>query len=310
MEGMGDIPVFVAVAETHGFAAAARRLGVSKSAVSKRITAIEQRLGAQLFHRSTRNVSLTEAGEHFLSHALRAYEAAQEAEDSVLALQGAPKGRLKVNVPMAFGRQHIAPLISEFLEAFPGIEVDMVMDDRVVDMFAEGFDLALRGGTLADSSLIARKIAPLRNVLVASPTYIDRHGAPSCIDDLAHHNCLQYSYSRDFQEWVFLSKTQTEKIRPQGNFRVNNGEALREAILGGTGIGRLPTFSAGPDLASGRMVRILPQYRQPSQALYAVYPERRHIPTKVRAFVDFIIDRIGGDSPPWDRQANITDTAT
>ena len=310
MEGMGDIPIVVAVAETHGFAAAAQRLGVSKSAVSKRISAIEQRLGAQLFHRSTRNVSLTEAGEHFYSHALRAFEAAQEAEDSVLALQGAPKGRLKVNVPMAFGRQYIAPLISEFLETFPGIEVDMVMDDRVVDLFAEGFDLALRGGTLMDSALVARKIARLRNVLVAAPAYLDRHGEPSCISELANHNCLQYSYSRDFQEWVFLTKDQTVKFRPQGNYKVNNGEALREAILGGTGIGRLPTFSAGPDLASGTLVRVLSRYEQPSQALYAVYPERRHLPTKVRTFVDFIIGRIGGEVPPWDRQANIYDAGS
>ncbi len=305
MQVMGDIPVVVAVAEAQGFAAAARRLGVSKSAVSKRITAIEQKLGAQLFHRSTRNVSLTEAGEHFYAHALRAVDAAQEAEDSVLALQEAPKGRLKVNVPMSFGRLHVAPLMSEFLGAFPGIEVDMVMDDRFVDLVAEGFDLALRGGTLADSSLVARKIAPLHNVLVAAPTYVERHGEPLDVDDLTNHNCLQYSYSRDFQEWMFLSQGGTVKSRPNGNYRVNNSEALREAILGGTGIGRLPTFAAGPDLASGRLVRILSGYRLPSQALYAIYPERRHLPTKVRAFVDFIVDRIGGDLPPWDRETGL-----
>ncbi|MGH1483337.1 MAG: LysR family transcriptional regulator [Geminicoccales bacterium] len=305
MEGMGDIPVVVAVAETQGFAAAARRLGVSKSAVSKRIAAIEQRLGAHLFHRSTRNVSLTEAGERFYSHALLAFEAAQEAEDSVQALQGAPKGRLKLNVPMAFGRQHVAPLISEFLDACPGIEMDMVMEDRVVDLFAEGFDLALRGGTLADSSLVARKIVPLNNVLVAAPAYVERHGEPSDVDDLTNHNCLQYTLSRDFQEWVFLSRTKPVKFRPRGNYRVNNGEALREAILGGTGIGRLPTFTAGPDLASGRLVQILSDCKMPSQALYAIYPKRRHLPTKVRAFVDFMVERIGGDIPPWDRKAGL-----
>ncbi len=305
MEGMGDIPVVVAVAETQGFAAAARRLGVTKSAISKRISQIERRLGAQLFHRSTRNVSLTEAGEYFYTHAVRAMEAAQEAEDSVQALQEAPKGRLKVNVPMAFGRLHVAPLMSEFLDTFPGIEMDMAMDDRVVDLFAEGFDLALRGGTLADSSLVARKIAPLHNVLVAAPAYLERQGAPLGVDDLANHNCLQYSYSRDFQEWIFQYEDTTVKFRPNGSYRVNNGEALREAILGGTGIGRLPTFAAGPDLASGRLVKVLPDCRLPSQSLYALYPERRHLPTKVRVFVDFIIDRFGGDLPPWDRETGL-----
>ncbi|KIC39631.1 LysR family transcriptional regulator [Leisingera sp. ANG-M7] len=301
MEGMGDIPVVVAVAETQGFAAAARRLGVTKSAVSKRITQIEKRLGAQLFHRSTRKVSLTEAGEHFYAHAVRAQEAAQEAEDSVLALQEAPKGRLRVNVPMAFGRLHVAPLISGFLARYPGVSVDMVMDDRVADLFAGGFDLALRGGTLADSALVARKIAPLHNILVAAPAYLKRHGVPETVSDLRRHNCLQYSYSRDFQEWVFDCSGAMETFRPGGSYSVNNGEALREAILGGTGIGRLPTFTAGRDLAAGRLVRVLPHCSLPSQTLYAIYPERRYLPEKVRVFIDFILERLGGEIPPWDQ---------
>lgn len=305
MEGMGDIPVVVAVAETHGFAAAARRLGVSKSAVSKRITQIEKRLGAQLFHRSTRNVSLTEAGEHFYSHAVRALEAAQEAEDSVQALQEAPKGRLRINVPMAFGRLHVAPLISEFLSRYPGVSVNMVMEDRVTDLVADGFDLALRGGTLADSSLVARKITPLHNVLAAAPEYLDRFGTPETAGELSRHNCLQYSYSRDFQEWVFDCGGKLETFRPQGSYSVNNGEALREAMLGGTGIGRLPTFTAGPDLAAGRLVRVLPDCPLPSQTLYAIYPERRHLPAKVRVFIDFILEHLGGEVPPWDRGAGL-----
>ncbi|UWQ64661.1 LysR family transcriptional regulator (plasmid) [Leisingera caerulea] len=301
MQGMGDIPVVVAVAETHGFAAAARRLGVSKSAVSKRITQIEKRLGAQLFHRSTRNVSLTEAGEHFYAHAVQALEAAQEAEDSVLALQAAPKGRLRVNVPMAFGRLHVAPLISGFLSRFPGVAVDMVMDDRVTDLFADGFDLALRGGTLADSALVARKIAPLHNILTASPGYLERFGTPETVAELSRHNCLQYSYSRDFQEWIFHCDGKVETFRPHGSYSVNNGEALREAILDGTGIGRLPSFTAGPDLAAGRLIRVLPDCPLPPQTLYAIYPERRHLPAKVRVFIDFILEHLGGDVPPWDR---------
>ena len=307
MLGIGDIPIVVAVAETQGFAAAARRLGVTKSAVSKRITQIERRMEVQLFHRSTRNVSLTEAGEHYYTHAVRAMEAAQEAEDSVLALQGSPKGRLQVNVPMAFGRLHVAPLIPDFLERYPGIDLDMVMDDRVVDLFNEGFDLALRGGTLADSSLVARKITPLRNVLVSAPSYLSRHGEPLIVDDLAEHNCLQYSYTRDFQEWTFLYEGSSINCRVRGNYRVNNGEALKDAILGGLGIGRLPSFLAGPEIASGKLVRVLKNYDMPAQALYAIYPDRRHLPTKVRAFIDFIVEHMGGAVPPWDKNAGLSE---
>lgn len=305
MDAIGIVPVFVAVAENGGFAAAARRLGVSKSAVSKRIALLEERLGAQLFHRTTRKVSLTEAGEHYLAHAVRALGAAREAEDAVLALQGAPKGQLRINAPMSFGRLHIATLIPDFLQAYPGIAIDMVMDDRVVDLVAEGFDLAIRGGRLDDSSLIARKIAPLNNVLLAAPAYIARHGAPAVPEDLLRHNCLHYAYSRDAQEWIFLSAEGETRVRTTGRYRVNNGDALKEAVIAGTGIARLQTFVAGPDIAAGRLVRILPNHRMTAQALYAVFPERRHLPVKVRAFVDFVVERIGGDLPAWDREAGL-----
>lgn len=301
MESIGDIPVFVAVAETRGFASAARRLGVSKSAVSKRIASLENRLGAQLFHRSTRNISLTEAGEHFLEHAAQALEAAQEAEDSVLTLTGIPKGRLRVSVPMSFGLLHIAPLISDFLTAYPGIEVDMIMDDHFVDMISEGVDVAIRGGSMEDSSLIARKIAPIHNVLVAAPSYIERCGEPLKIEELASHNCLQYSLTRDFQEWVFETKRGTRSIPVTGTYRVNNGVALQQAVVSGAGVARLPTFFVGPDIASGQLVRILPQHKMPTQTLFAVFPERRHLPIKVRLFLDFIVDRLGGDHPEWDK---------
>lgn len=301
MGSMGDIPVFVAVADCRGFAAAARLLGVSKSAVSKRITSLEKRLGVQLFHRSTRNISLTEAGEHFFVHATQALESAKDAEESVLTLNGTPKGRLRVSVPMSFGHLHVAPLIADFLAVYPGIEVDLIMDDRFVDMVSEGIDLAIRGGTMIDSSLIVRKIAPIRNIVVAAPSYVERCGQPASIKDLVNHNCLQYSLTRDFQEWVFETKKGTQKVPVSGSYRVNNGEALRQAVVRGVGISRLPTFIAGPDLATGRLVRVLPQYQIPTQSLFAVFPERRHLPNKVRLFLDFIIDRIGGDHPLWDK---------
>lgn len=304
MDSIGDIPVFVAVAECNGFAAAARRLGVSKSAVSKRITSLERRLGAQLFHRSTRSISITEAGERFLEHAAQALEAAQEAENSVLALNGSPKGRLKVSVPMSFGLLHVAPLIADFLAAYPEIEVDLLMDDHFVDIVSEGIDVAIRGGSMNDSSLIARKIAPIRNMLFAAPSYVEQYGHPTSIEDLVNHNCLQYSLTRDFQEWVFETKKGTRSVPVTGSYRVNNGEALRQAVVDGAGIGRLPTFVAGPYFADRCLVRVLPQYEMPTQSLFAVFPERRHLPNKVRLFLDFIVDRIGGDFPVWDGDTN------
>ena len=300
MESIGDIPVFVAVTETHGFASAARRLGLSKSAVSKRIASLESRLGAQLFHRSTRNISLTEAGEHFFEHAARAFEAAKEAEDSVLTLTGIPKGRLRICVPMTFGLLHVAPLISDFMATYPEIVVDLILDDHFIDMISEGVDVAIRGGTMEDSSLIARRIAPIHNVLVAAPSYVERCGEPSRIEDLANHNCLQYSLTRDFQEWIFETKRGTRSIPISGTYRVNNGEALRQAIIGGSGIARLPTFIVGPDLASGRLVKLLPQHQMPTQSLFAIFPERSHLPIKVRLFLDFIIDRLRDDNPEWE----------
>lgn len=302
MDGIGAIPIFVAVVENGGFTSAADRLGISKSAVSKRISQLEARLGVQLLHRSTRRISLTEAGERYFGHAVEAFAAAKEAEDAVAQLQGAPQGRLRINAPMSFGRLHIAPLIPEFLKRYPGIEIEMVMDDRVVDLVEGGFDVAIRGGVLPDSALIARKLAPCHYVICAAPGYIAKHGEPSEPGDLLNHNCVHYAYFSGAHEWTFLGPDEPITVETTGNYQVNNSEALREALIGGCGIGRLPTFIAGPDIGAGRLVRLLDQYSMPSQTFYAVFPERRHLPAKVRVFVDFAVERFGADNPYWDNQ--------
>ncbi len=307
MDGIGTIPVFVAVAENQGFAAAARQLGVSKSAVSKRISQMEERLGVLLIHRSTRRISLTEAGERYLVHAVEALAAAQEAEDAVSAMQGAPQGRLRINTPMSFGRLHVAPLISGFLETHPHIEIDMVMDDRILDLIEGGFDVAVRAGQLDDSAMIARKLAPLHSVLCASSRYLADRGTPHHPEELTAHNCLHYAYSRDFQEWNFNGPQGPVRIRTSGSFQVNNSEALREALIGGSGIGRLPTFIAGPDIAAGKLTRLLDDYQMPHQTLYAMFPERRHLPVKVRVFVDYLVSQIGSEQPYWDRGLSAAD---
>jgi DNA-binding transcriptional LysR family regulator len=304
MDNFGALPVFVTVIETGGFSPAAKRLGISKSAVSKRVTQLEEQLGVKLIHRTTRKLSLTEAGEHFFQHARIAHEAAKDAQDAVTQLQGEPQGRLRINTPMSFGRLHIAPLIPEFLKRYPKITIEMVMDDKVADLIGGGFDIAIRAGDLPDSTLIARKLAPLRNVLCASPEYLELRGTPGDLNELTDHNCLIFTYSKDVKEWVFVKDGQTQTVEVTGNYQVNNSEALREAILQGVGIGRLPTFAAGPDIKEGKLIPLFEQYQMPDKTIYAVFPERQYMPAKVRAFIDFAVEYLGGDTPYWDHSSN------
>ncbi|WP_444916976.1 LysR family transcriptional regulator [Microbulbifer sp. JMSA003] len=301
METIAAIPIFVTVAETGGFSPAAKLLGISKSAVSKRVTQLELQLGVKLLHRTTRKLSLTEAGEHFYEHARIAYKSAKDAQDAVLQLQGKPRGRLRINAPMSFGRLHLAPLIPVFMERYPEISIDMVLDDKVVDLVGEGFDIAIRGGDLPDTSLIARKLAPLKSVLCASPSYLKEFGEPTELEQLSAHNCLIFTYSRDVKEWGFFKDNHLHTIEVKGNYQVNNSEALREALLQGVGIGRLPTFVAGPDIEAGKLIPLFEEYQMPAKSIYAVFPERQFMPAKVRAFIDFAIEYFGGDTPYWDQ---------
>ncbi|WP_424973124.1 LysR substrate-binding domain-containing protein [Dinoroseobacter sp. S76] len=306
MTEISAIPICVAVAEQGSFAAAARSLGITKSAVSKRIGGLEAHLGTKLFHRSTRNISLTEAGEIYLAHAVQALGAAREAEDAVAALQGEPVGHLKLSVPMSFGQLHVAPALPEFLRLHPGVTLELSMDDRVTDLVETGMDLALRAGTLPDSALIARRLAPIHSVLVAAPDYLRKSGMPRHPQELVQHDCLHYAYSRDPQEWRFLAEVGEITVRTRGRFRVNNSEALCTTLLAGLGIGRLPSFIAGSHLAAGRLTRVLPDFAMPAQALYAVFPERQYVPAKVRAFIDFFAARVGQTHPYWDVEAGLS----
>lgn len=299
-ENMGAIPVFVAVVEANSFTQAARNLGLTKSAVSRRVSDLEDELGVRLLHRTTRRLSLTEAGERYVEHARSALREARAAEDAATELQRLPRGRLRINSPMSFGRLHVAPAIPSFLGRYPEIEIDMTMEDRVVDLVEGGYDLAIRVGTLADSSLVARKLAPSRNVVCATPAYLRKHPAPKTPDALVDHNCLLYAYFSESNEWSFVRDAHRQTIRVSGRYRVNNSEALREAVLQGVGVARIPTFIVGPDIAEGRLVQLLPDHPMPTQEIYAVWPERRHLPTKVRVFTDFLTESIGGVHPVWE----------
>ncbi len=298
MEGFEAIPVFVEVVENGGFSSAARKLGISKSAVSKRITKLESSLGVRLLHRTTRRMSLTEAGEQYFELVTKALALAKEAEDTVTQLQEKPKGCLRIHSLMSFGRLHIAPLIPKFLKQYPGINVDIVMEDRMVNLVKGGYDVAIRSGDLPDSVMIARKLAPLRSVICASPEYIACHGKPELPSELINHNCLHYSNSAS--EWTFSRQGDSETVQVSGNYQVNNGEALHIATLQGLGISRLPTFIAGPDLAAMRLIPLLESYKMPSKTLYSIFPERQHLPAKVRVFLDFAVEYFGGAEPYWD----------
>lgn len=301
-DNFAAIPLFVAVVECGSFSAAGQRLGITKSAVSKRITQLEGSLGVQLLHRTTRSLSLTEAGEQYFGYARNACAVAQEGEDAITRLQGQPQGILRLSVPMVFGRLHIAPLIPVFLAACPEVEINMMMDDKLVDLVEGGYDLAIRIGRLADSSLIARRIAPCYSVLCAAPAYLTRCGTPKDLAQLAQYNCLFYSYYRAGSEWQFQGPEGAVRFQPRGNYQVNNSEALREALLAGLGVCQMPTFIVGDDLAQGRLIELLPDHKLPEHAIYAVYPERKHVPAKVMAFVDFLLAHLGGERPYWDVQ--------
>lgn len=301
MNEIAAIPVFVKVTEAGGFAAAARQLGLTNSAVSKRISNLEAHLGTQLFHRTTRSISLTEAGEVYLAHAVQALGSAREAEDAVTSLQSKPVGKLRVCAPVSFGILHFAPLIADFLQNHPGITLDLVMDDRAVDLVDSGFDMAIRAGKLEDSSLISRRLTDVRSVIVASPNYLIAHESIKQPEDLLHHNCLHYTYSRDPMEWVFHGPLGEKKVKTKGSLGINNSQALCTALVDGLGVGRLPTFVARPHIRSGRLTTLLSDYSLPEQALYAVFPERRHIPAKVRALTEYLVDRIGGEVAYWDK---------
>lgn len=301
MNNFSAIPVFIAVVECGSFSAAGQKLGTSKSAVSKRINQLEHNLGVRLLHRTTRRLSLTEAGEHYYDYVRKAYVAACEGEDAITQWQGKPKGVLRVSVPMSFGRLHIAPLVSTFLAEYPDIQLTMTMDDKMVDLVEGGFDIAIRIGDLPDSSLVARRIAPCRSVVCASPEYVERHGKPKIPQDLQQHNCLVYSYFRGGSEWHFSGRNGTVKVLPKGNYQVNNSAAIREALITGLGVCQMPTFIVGPDLASGKLVSLLEDYPLPLHAIYAVFPERKHLPAKVRVFLDFLIKHLGEEQPYWDQ---------
>ncbi|MCW8903518.1 LysR family transcriptional regulator [Sedimenticola sp.] len=300
MDSLTDIAVFTQVVDSGSFTAAAERLSLSKSVVSKYVTRLEDRLGARLLNRTTRRLSLTEIGRVFYERSLRGLQEIEEAEAQVSRLQGKPRGTLRLNTPMSFGILHIAPALPDFLRRYPEISVDMNLDDRQVDVIEEGFDLSVRISELPDSALIARRLAPCRHAVVASPEYLEQNGIPTTPDNLRHHNIISYRYQASAREWHFRdSDKKMISVPISGTVQMNNSLALREALLGGIGMARTPTFVVGQDIQSGRLKQVLTNYETLEVSIYLVYPQRRHLSPKVRAFVDYFAERIS-DNPYWD----------
>ncbi|TGG91747.1 LysR family transcriptional regulator [Natronospirillum operosum] len=292
-----DLRTFCAVAEAEGFSAAANRLGIGKAAVSKAIKRLETQLETQLFHRSTRRISLTEAGEAYYHHARLAIQQLDAAADAVYSLGQEPRGRIKLTAPMSIGLAQITPIVAEFLAQFPGLSIDLHLDDDRVDLIGGGFDLAIRVGSLPDSDMMARQLGFLDSVLVASPEYLARRGWPSGPSCLADHECLVYSNERYAEEWVFQRHGATQAVDITPRFRVNSAIALHRAAVLGGGIARLPRYLARESLQTDSLVLLLADYRLEAQPLHVVYPERHFIPAKVRVLVNFIQDKLAIGSP-------------
>ena len=301
MDRVAGMAVFTKVVATGSFSAAARELRVSQASVTKQIKELEGWLGARLLNRTTRRLSLTEIGAGFYERSTRILEAVAEARSAAGALQTAPRGRLRINAPVSFGLLHLAPAVTEFLNVYPDVSIEMLVNDRVVDLLEGEFDVGVRIGRLGDSSLIARRIARVRLVVCAAPEYLARHAVPQTPEDLASHNCLEYTYFESRGEWHLRDPTGADIVVPvSGRYLANNADVLRSTALAGGGIILVPTFLIGDDLRAGRLVRLLSNYPPPEQALHALYPPGRHLSAKVRTFVDFLVVRFGGE-PAWDR---------
>ncbi len=290
---------FVQVVEGRSFSAAARGLGLTRSAVSRQIALLEDRLGARLLNRTTRHLSPTEAGSVYYEHCVRILAEAVTAERAVMDLDEAPRGLLRINAPMSFGLGHLGAAMAGLMAAHPALRIELTLDDRVVDLVAEGYDLAVRIAELPPSTLIARKLAVNRRVLCAAPSYLARAGTPERPQDLVRHRCLAYSYLATGNDWRFRGPDGPITVRIDGAFTANNGDVLRHVALAGCGIMLSPTFIVSDDLRAGRLVPILAGYVDADTGIFAVYPQTRHLSPKVRAAIDFLAKRFGPE-PYWD----------
>ncbi len=290
MDKFQEMRVFAGVVDAGSFVGAADALGMSKAAVSRHVSDLEQRLGVRLMQRTTRKLSLTQEGEVFLARCRDILASIEESEAELSTRAASASGLLKVSVPVSFATKHLAPLWSDFLAAHPRLTLDVHLADRVVDLVDEGFDLAVRIARLPDSSLVSRKLAATRLVLCAAPSYLRRRGTPQHPDDLAAHDVIGYSLLSTPGQWMLQGPDGpvTVKIRPR--LWTNNGDTSVAAAVRGAGIDLQPTFLIADELADGRLVQVLPAWQAVELGIYAVYPSRKFVLPKVRALVNFLAE--------------------
>lgn len=300
MDRFENMDSFIRVVEAGSISGAADRLKVAKSAVSRRLKELEEHLGVELFHRTTRRMNLTDTGRAFYHQSVRILEDLQEAELATSQAHATLKGSLKVALPSSFGLMHMGPAIKDFSKAHPQIEFDLDFNDREVGLIQEGFDLAIRIANLQDSSLIARRIAPIQTVLCASPSYLERVGTPQNPAELSTHQCLVYSLLRDYDYWHLADSNGKEiKIKIQPYLKASTGEFLRDAAVDGMGIILIPSFIVYKEIENGTLTPLFKDYKSFQLNAYTIYPQTRHLSQRVRAFVDFLIQRFEG-TPYWD----------
>lgn len=300
MDTLLAMRVFASVVEAGTFARAAERLGVSTTAASRHVAELEKRLGARLMQRSTRKLSLTETGAAYYERCRRILADVEEAESLAASAEARPHGLLRVSVPGSFGLRHVAPLMPAFCERYPELELEMGFSDRVVDLVEEGLDVAIRIAYELRTTLVARRLAPVRIVAVASPDYLARRGAPREPEDLRNHDCLTYAYAAFGDTWKFERSGRDYAVAVRGSFRADNGEVIRAMALAGRGVCLQPSFIVGDDLRSGALTRVLPDYAVPERAAYAVYLGGARRSARVQAFIGFFAEAFGGERPVWD----------
>ena len=297
MDTLDGMRTLVAVASEGSFSRAAARLNMSPQLVSKYIAQLESRLGARLINRSTRRLSITEVGQAYYERCRDVLAEIDEMENAVSDAATTARGTLRINAPMTFGTMHLSSAIAEYQRGQPEVSVDLTLDDRVVDIVSEGYDIAIRIGRLRESSLVARKLAPVRLVVCASPDYLDERGVPDTPRDLKNHECLRYTLSSRADRWEFRVGDETQDVQVTGSFLANNGDAIRLAALAGRGLALQPTFIVGDDVRAGRLQLVLRDYEVEPMGVYAAYAHRKYLSGKVRTFVDFLGDCFG--SPPY-----------
>lgn len=298
MDKLEAMQAFTKVVALGGYAAAARQLGRTRSALSKAVTELERQLGVRLLDRTTRKVRPTEAGYAYYERCAAVLAAVEETETQIAGLHDAPRGVLRINGPMSFGTAYLASAVADFLSRYPDLKVELLLNDRFIDPLEEGVDVTVRIGALADSSLVARRLAATRRVLVAAPDYLARHGAPQSPDDLAHHRCLVYGQVAARQRWQLMRNGEMISAPVASVLCANNGDVLREAACKGLGIALLPTVIAGAAIKSGRLAVVLDAYSPPPLPIHALYAPNRFLAAKTRLFIDFLAERFS--TAPWE----------